>query len=95
MTRTPLAIAFLTGALVLCAAGATAPVDVAGAALAPSSPRRAARPGCAFNLHLGDGIIRLRIRGGESCRTAVTVEITLLRRVGQLLTLSQPLRING
>lgn len=95
MTRTPLAIAFLIGALSLFAAIATAPVDVAGAALAPLRPTRAAAPACAFNLHLGDGIIRLRVRGGESCRTAVTVEIRLPRRVGQLLTPSRPLRING
>jgi len=79
MTRRLLTCASLVGALLLCAVVATDPVDVAGAALAPPPPVRAASPECRFDVHLGDGIVRLRIRGCDACRTVVTIEIKLPR----------------
>ncbi|HJR59722.1 MAG TPA: hypothetical protein VJ813_10000 [Vicinamibacterales bacterium] len=79
MTRRLLTYASLAGALLLCAVVATGPVDVSGAALAPRRPDLVAAGGYSFDLHLGDGIFRLRIRGCDACRTAVTIEIRLPR----------------
>jgi hypothetical protein len=79
MMRRLITYALLTGTLLLCGLAATGPVDVAGAALAPPGVSRTVMPGHGFDLHLGDGIFRLRIRGCDSCRTAVTIELRLPR----------------
>ena len=64
----------LLGATLLVCSVAVAPDPLAKAALAPVPVRTATNP-ISFDVRLGDGIFRVRIRGGESCDTSLTIEI--------------------
>ena len=92
MTRRCLPI--LAGALLFCGVATSAPAPahlraasiggkVEGVRIAPTridpSPAR-------FELHLGDGIFRLRIRGCDTCPASVTIEVML----GELWQLIRP-----
>ena len=94
MTRRCLPL--LAGALLLCgvAAGAPAPaVHLRAASLAgeteaghgKTTASHLVADGTAFDVHLGDGIFRLRIRGCEDCPTSLTIEVRL-GELWQLIT---------
>jgi hypothetical protein len=79
MTRRLLTLAALVGALFFFAVTVRSPSEVAVAASGAPASYRTANPGLSFDLRLGDGILQLRIRGGDTCSTAVTLEIRLPR----------------
>jgi len=68
-------VASLVATLLVCSV-AVAPDPLAKAAL-PPIPLRAAADPISFNIRVGDGIFRVRIRGGEMCDTALTIEIRI------------------
>jgi len=67
--------ASLAATLLVCSV-AFAPDPQAKAALPPTPARSAENP-VDFDVHLGDGIFRVRIRGGEACDTSLTIEIRI------------------
>jgi hypothetical protein len=71
MTRRLLAA--LAATLLVCTVAVT-PDPLAKAALLPSPVQRAANP-LSFDMRVGDGIIRVRIRTGEGGDTSLTIEI--------------------
>jgi hypothetical protein len=60
-------------ALVLLTVALTAPVSVEGAAPAA---RPSGAPG-SVGVHLGDGIVRLKVRAGERCGPVLALEIVV------------------
>ena len=73
MTRRLLVL--LAGTLLLGSAAACAPGPIAEAAIVPPAIRTPVADPPAFDLHLGDGIVRLRVRSCQLCATSITVEI--------------------
>jgi hypothetical protein len=66
-------LASLAAALLVSTIAVT-PDPLAKAALAPIPVRSTANP-VSFDLHVGDGIFQVRIRGGERGGTSLTIEI--------------------
>lgn len=75
MTRRGLPL--LAGALLLCGVAAGAPTPALEAVRVQPTPNLIGAAPAHFDVHLGDGIFRLRIRGCETCRASVTIEVTL------------------
>jgi hypothetical protein len=73
MTR-PL-LALLVGTLLLGSGAAFAPGPIAEAAIVRHEIRTPIADPPAFDLHLGDGIFRLRVRSCQLCETSITLEI--------------------
>lgn len=87
MTRRLLVPAALTLALLVSGVIADSPAPAAGAAMVPpatTDPAVIAAP--TFDVHLGDGIFQLRIRGCADCRTGVSIRIELPRFAADLIT---------
>jgi hypothetical protein len=76
MTRRLLTLLSILTALVLFTAALAAPVSVEGAALPPAHTGAAGAPG-SVDLHLGDGVFRVRVRTCEGCAPVLTLEIAL------------------
>ncbi len=76
MTRRLLTLLSIVTAFVLLTAAVTAPVSVEGAALPPAQAATPCGSG-GVDLHLGDGIFRLRVRTCEGCAPILGLEITL------------------
>jgi len=78
MTRRLLIPAALTLALLFGGVVADSPVPAAGAAVVPAStPAPAPIAAPTFDVRLGDGILHVRVRGGDASRTAVSIRIEL------------------
>jgi hypothetical protein len=73
MTRRLLAL--LAGTLLLGGAAAFAPGPIAEAAIVRHAIRTPVTDPPAFDLHLGDGLFRLRVRSCHLCDTSITLEI--------------------
>ena len=87
MTRRLLVLAALTLALLFSGVVADSPAPAAGAAMVPPAmlyPDPIAAP--TFDVHLGDGILRVRIRGCDDGRTEVSIRIELARFAAALIT---------
>ena len=65
--------ASLAATLLVCSV-AVAPDPLAKAALPPVPVRTSATP-ISFDVTVGDGVFRVRIRSGEACDTSLTIEI--------------------
>jgi hypothetical protein len=76
MTRRLLTFLSIVTALILLTAALAAPVRVEGAALPPAKAATPDRCG-SIDVHLGDGIVRLRVRTCEGCAPVLGLEITL------------------
>ena len=78
MTRRLLIPAALTLALLFSGVVADSPTPASGAALVPAAtPALASIAAPTFDVHLGDGILQLWIRGCDDCRTEVSIRIEL------------------
>jgi hypothetical protein len=89
MTRRLLIPAVLTLALLFGGAIAEVPVPAAGAAVVPASsstPDGAPSFAPTFDVRLGDGILQVRVRGGDASRTEVSIRIELPRLAADLIT---------
>lgn len=78
MTRRLLTLLGLTGALLFSGVIVDSPAPAAGAAMLPAAvpvPSRAPTP--LFDLRLGEGIVQVRIRACEACRTEVSIRLEL------------------
>ena len=85
MTRRLLIPAALTLALLFSGVVANSPAPAAGAAVVP--PATTGPPAApTFDFHLGDGILRVRIRGGGECRTEVSIRFELPPFAADLIT---------
>lgn len=89
MTRRLLIPAALTLALLFSGLAADSPVPAAGAAMVPAAssppdPTPMAAP--TFDVRLGDGILQVRVRGGDASRTEVSIRIELPRFAADLIT---------
>ena len=76
MTPRLLTLLSILTALILFTAALTAPVRVEGAALPPASTSTSGASG-SVDVHLGDGIFRLRVRTCEGCAPVLAVEIAI------------------
>jgi hypothetical protein len=76
MTRRLLTLTCLTGALLFSGVAADTPAPAAGAAVLPPRPAAPADVPT-FDVQMGDGVIQIRIRSCEACRTEVAVRIEL------------------
>jgi hypothetical protein len=85
MTRRLLVPAALTLAL-LFSGVADSPAPAAGAAMVPAKIESAPTAAPMFDVHVGDGILRLRIRGCDDCRTEVAIRIELPPFAADLIT---------
>ena len=56
---------------------AVAPDPLAKAALPPMPVRTSSANPISFDVRVGDGIFRVRIRSGEACDTSLTIEIRI------------------
>jgi len=65
--------ASLAATLLVCSV-AVAPDPLAKAALPPIPVRASTNP-ISYDVRVGDGILRVRIRSGEACDTSLTIEI--------------------
>jgi hypothetical protein len=74
MTRRLLVPAALTLAL-LFSGVADSPAPAAGAAMVPAARESAPIAVPTFDVRLGDGVLQLRIRGRDDCRTEVSIRI--------------------
>ena len=87
MTRRLLVLAALTLALLFSGVVTDSPTPAAGAAMVPPATLDRARVAApTFDVHLGDGILRVRIRGCDECRTEVSIRIELPRFAADLIT---------
>ena len=68
---------------------AVAPDPLAKAALPPIPVRTSANP-ISFDVRVGDGIFRVRIRSGEACDTSLTIEIRIPGLVETSFTPARP-----
>ena len=87
MTRRLLVLASLTLALLFSGVVADSPAPAAGAAMLPTTTLDSdpiAAP--TFDVHLGDGILRVRIRGCDDCPTEVSIRIELARFAADFIT---------
>lgn len=75
MTRLITLFSVLT-VLILFTAALTAPVRVEGAVLEPATNRASGVTGN-VDIHLGDGIFRLKVRACEGCGPLLTLEIAV------------------
>lgn len=76
MTRRLLTLLSVVTALLLLTAALAAPVSVEGAALPPAQAATPRGSG-GVDVHLGDGILRLRVRTCAGCAPILRLEITL------------------
>jgi hypothetical protein len=86
MTRRLLLPAALTLALLFSGLVADSPAPAAGAAMVPVAAEFAPIATPTFDAQLGDGILQLRIRGCDDCRTEVSIRIELPRFAVDLIT---------
>jgi hypothetical protein len=87
MTRRLLVPAALTLALLFSGLVADSPAPAAGAAMVPpAAPGLAPIAAPTFDAQLGDGVLRVRIRGCHDCRTEVSIRIELPRFAVDLVT---------
>ena len=85
MTRRLFILASLTLALLFSGVAADSPAPSAGAAVVPpATTDPLAAP--AFDVQLGEGILRVRIRGCGDCRTEVSIRIELPAFAADLIT---------
>jgi hypothetical protein len=81
MTPRLLTLLSILTALILLTAAVTAPVQVEGAALAPARTGTPAAGG--VDVHLGDGIFRVRVRTCQGCAPVLALEIAVPKlRIG-------------
>ena len=86
MTRRLLIPAALTLTLLVSGLVADSPLPAAGAAMVPattSDPAPFAAP--TFDVRLGDGILQVRVRGGDAGRTGISIRIELPRFAADLI----------
>lgn len=87
MTRRLLILLGLTGALLFSGVIVDSPAPAAGAAMLPAAvpvPPRAAAP--LFDVRLGEGVVQVRIRACETCRTEVSIRLELPGFAADLVT---------
>lgn len=78
MTRRLLTLLGLTGALLFSGVIVDSPAPAAGAAMLPAAvPVPSTAPTPLFDVRLGEGIVQVRIRACEACRTEVSIRLEL------------------
>jgi hypothetical protein len=69
---------------------AVAPDPLAKAALPPIPVRTGSANPISFDVRVGDGIFRVRIRSGEACDTSLTIEIRIPGLIETSFTPARP-----
>ena len=77
MTRRLLVLAALTLALLFSGVVADSPTPAAGSAMVPATPASDPIAAPTFDVYLGGGILQVRIRGCDDCRTELSIWIEL------------------